>query len=113
MGLVEHFDPPIQIFQKHLELLKPNGYLVIGVPNLFSLLYKSLQYLVNKQWLDIHKKFLPEHLFKFIGGRKLKTLFCGYVGVFNLYLLGISKSKKSTHKFIKLSQIAADKLHSK
>ncbi|GAI46657.1 unnamed protein product, partial [marine sediment metagenome] len=28
----------------------------------------------------------------------------------NLYLLGVSKSKKSTHKFIKLSQIATDKL---
>jgi 2-polyprenyl-3-methyl-5-hydroxy-6-metoxy-1,4-benzoquinol methylase len=32
-GFIEHFDNPENVIQKHLDLLKPGGILIVGVPN--------------------------------------------------------------------------------
>jgi SAM-dependent methyltransferase len=33
LGFIEHFDDPVEAFKRHLEFLRPDGTLVIGVPN--------------------------------------------------------------------------------
>ena len=33
-GFIEHFDEPVDVVRKHMELLKPGGLLVLTVPNL-------------------------------------------------------------------------------
>lgn len=46
-GLIEHFDDPRPIVQRHLDLIKPGGVLLITVPN-FGGIYGRLQ-----RWCDI------------------------------------------------------------
>ena len=43
MGLIEHFSNPEKIIDKHIELLKPGGILIITVPNLKDSLYYGLR----------------------------------------------------------------------
>lgn len=45
-GFLEHFTSWQEMLQKHIQLVKPGGYLVISVPNL-----RNFQYLLHK-WLD-------------------------------------------------------------
>lgn len=47
MGLIEHFFNPEKIIDKHIELLKPGGILIITVPNLKGSLYYTLRKLLG------------------------------------------------------------------
>jgi SAM-dependent methyltransferase len=38
LGFIEHFDDPVQAFDRHLAFLRPGGTLVLGVPNFRGLL---------------------------------------------------------------------------
>ena len=42
MGLIEHFFDPDKIIDKHIELLKPGGILIITIPNFKGSLYYGL-----------------------------------------------------------------------
>lgn len=42
-GLVEHFEDTEPILRAHLRLLRPDGWLVIGIPNMYSFSYRHLQ----------------------------------------------------------------------
>ncbi len=41
LGFIEHFDDPLPAVAKHLELVKPGGILLLGVPNLGGI-YKTV-----------------------------------------------------------------------
>ena len=41
LGFIEHFDDPVPVVAKHLELLKPGGLLLLGVPN-YSGIYRPV-----------------------------------------------------------------------
>lgn len=86
-GFIEHFSDPQEVIQKHINLLKPKGTLVIIIPN-FRRFNKFLQSLfckeiIAKHNLDIMEKQEFLALFK---GKGLKTLYCNYFGTFNLGL---------------------------
>ena len=108
-GLVEHFDPPTHIIQKHLQALKTKGYLIIAVPNIKKAVYGPLQKLVHRVnpagYIHISAKELYSYLDK-----KMEVIFCDYVGVFNLYLLNIPSEKLCLPKIITFTQTVIDKL---
>ena len=83
MGLVEHFEELSGVVGKHVELLRPGGLLVIGMPNLRGinrfflerlapdmLGNHNLDSMVVANWKGFEDEF------------KLETLFKGYVGGF-------------------------------
>jgi 2-polyprenyl-3-methyl-5-hydroxy-6-metoxy-1,4-benzoquinol methylase len=45
LGFIEHFDNPKSIIAKHLEVLKPGGIILIGVPNLSGIYHVFLKHL--------------------------------------------------------------------
>jgi 2-polyprenyl-3-methyl-5-hydroxy-6-metoxy-1,4-benzoquinol methylase len=52
-GLIEHFENPLEVIQKHIELLKPGGVAVIAIPN-YGGIYGQIQKKIDKENLLIH-----------------------------------------------------------
>jgi SAM-dependent methyltransferase len=109
LGLIEHFNPPDEILEKHLELVRKGGYVVIGVPNIKKAIYGHLQRLINKKnlagYIHISATDLVDRL-----KEKIEIIFCGHVGVLTLYLLNIPPHKIFVHKIIGITQFALDKI---
>lgn len=63
VGLIEHFTDTVEVIQKHLNLLKPGGYLVLVIPNhqgLYGRILKTMnpkKYQIHNRmgYADIHK----------------------------------------------------------
>lgn len=53
-GFIEHFKNISEILRKHLELLKAGGMIVIDVPNLNSIIYRSLYKILEPGTLENH-----------------------------------------------------------
>ena len=87
-GFIEHFDDCENVVDKHLNLLKKDGYLLITIPNFRGFVNFNLLRFFNKEIIEIHnleimddKKF--EKLFDMEG---LTKLYCDYYGVFTFRL---------------------------
>jgi 2-polyprenyl-3-methyl-5-hydroxy-6-metoxy-1,4-benzoquinol methylase len=52
-GLIEHFDDPSTVIQKHVELVKPGGIAIIAIPN-YGGIYGRLQRKLDYENLQIH-----------------------------------------------------------
>jgi len=85
-GLIEHFEDPRLAIERHIDLLSPGGYLVIGIPNLVGLNLLSM-------WL-LRREFISQHNRNIMNVRAMKALFqlptleqrfCGRVGFFQFY----------------------------
>lgn len=110
-GLIEHFDPPVEIVKKHLDLVNRGGYLVLAVPNIKESFYKPLQYLCNPKNMEGYLHISKERLQKFFTAKNgAEILFCDYIGVFNLYLLNIPANRKLIHKLVYLAQNFVEKM---
>lgn len=93
LGFIEHFTNHEEIMSRHVDLLKPGGYLVVGIPN-FSGLNRWIQgvtdrYLTDKV-LDHHNlKVMNVAVFHEVGRRHdLEELYCRYTGGFERGLFG-------------------------
>jgi 2-polyprenyl-3-methyl-5-hydroxy-6-metoxy-1,4-benzoquinol methylase len=64
--VLEHIPEPINLLQECYKILKPNGILTIGVPNLDSLIFCY----IGKYWSQLH---LPAHLHHFRSHSLLKA----------------------------------------
>ena len=84
LGFIEHFADPASIVEKHVNLLKPGGILLIGVPN-----FLGMNYWLNKKLAP--KKLTRHNLLsmdikywhRFEREFKLEPLFQDYVGGFS------------------------------
>lgn len=83
LGFIEHFSNLNDVIEKHLELLKPDGILIIGTPNFLGLNKKVFQRIspdkLSKHELatmDVNNWEMFEKKFR------LKVLFKGYIGGF-------------------------------
>ena len=92
LGFIEHFSDLRNVVSKHLKLVKPNGILLLGVPN-FSGINKWFLKRLDPQ--DVAKHNLNtmdlENWTRFEKEFCLETIFKGYVGgfepwVFNRYI---------------------------
>ena len=85
-GLIEHFDPPDEALNLHVNLLKPGGYLICAIPNLLGIFYPFL-WLCARDHLAAHnckvmRKDSFRRVFEPFG---LEMKFCGYIGAFQFY----------------------------
>lgn len=100
LGFIEHFTDPAHIIKKHVDLLKPGGILIIGVPN-FRGIGHFFQSRIDKRL--VRDKILPSHNLSvmrkqffsaMVSQLQMKRIFLGYVGgfdraLFKSQLLGI------------------------
>lgn len=68
-GLIEHFDNPDKVLEKHIELLKPGGLLICIVPNVCGLQGKIFNLNI---WRP--KKLQSKYLKGWIGGMKIISI---------------------------------------
>jgi SAM-dependent methyltransferase len=83
-GFIEHFDDPHEVVKRHVDLLKPGGYLIVSIPNKRGV-NRLLAQLFNRRGLAMHNLDIMRldtfrHLFDI---PSLHTLHCGYLGVFS------------------------------
>ena len=83
LGFIEHFDEPVNAVAKHLDLLKPGGILLLGVPNYSGIYRKVLKRLApsieqthNMKSMDLSTWNL------FVEKLPVEPLFTGYIGGF-------------------------------
>ena len=92
-GFIEHFDNPDIVFQKHLDLLKKNGKLFIGIP-IFKGLTGFLQMMNNPGILDYHNlKIMNLDYFKSAQNKfDINGLKIDYLGGFDVNMIFQLKS---------------------
>jgi len=107
LGFIEHFKDPISLLDKHLFILKEDGFLIIGVPN-FTGINKYLQKNVDK-YLEPQEKILSTHnlttmkkefFIEYAKNRELDLVFMSYIGGFEPTLFNFNPIKKKIWRII-------------
>lgn len=113
-GFLEHFDNPLEVIEKHVNLLKPGGTLVVEVPNFRGFNYWLGNYfdpgLKAHHNLEIMKKQNFSELFNKLG---LEQQFCDFFGTlyFGLYFnRGHNKFKHLIRRFLVRFQVVLNLL---
>jgi 2-polyprenyl-3-methyl-5-hydroxy-6-metoxy-1,4-benzoquinol methylase len=93
-GFIEHFSDTRDAIDKHLSLLKPNGYLFITVPNFRGLNYLLVSlfapHTIKAHNLSIMKK---SNFLKLFEPAKVDIVRCQFIGTYNFGLIyGTNKS---------------------
>jgi SAM-dependent methyltransferase len=87
-GFVEHFENPIPVFDRHYDLLRPGGLLVVSMPNL-RYGQKVLRLLLGQaDTLDYHNLRVmdPEVWIQLARTKGMRILSAGYVETFDFWL---------------------------
>jgi SAM-dependent methyltransferase len=86
IGLIEHFTETEAIIRRHLDFVKPGGYLVLSVPNMAGKFNHSLLRLARmQQFLSVHNlKVMKSEVFQSIAqAHNLDIVFLNYIGGFD------------------------------
>jgi SAM-dependent methyltransferase len=101
LGLIEHFENPELVVSKHVELLKPGGILLLGVPNLTGIYHLFLKVLApshdknhNLSTMDILNWKIFETKLHLI------PIFKGYVGGFEPVIMKKMENKNPPSYFL-------------
>ncbi len=99
-GFIEHFFNVKKVIEKHLNVLKKEGFLIISIPNIKGFNY-VLAKTFNKSIIKQHNlKIMTKNTFAALfKDNNLKNLFCDYYGTFKFGL--ISAKEGSILRFIK------------
>ncbi len=97
-GFVEHFEDVKSVIDKHMQLLKPDGYLVVTIPNL-SGFNNLLGRLFDEDAIPRHNvSIMRQSVYRQLFNRNdLQTIFCDYYGTFSFYLFTAGESSLRKH----------------
>ncbi len=113
-GVLEHFDDSKEAVEKHINLLKDGGFLVITIPNIRGLLNRVLTSYFNEMIIPYHNLDIMDKpaFVKLFKTKKLRTVHCGYYGIFNLGLLNVphNSNKRRLLRFCYTIQFGIDML---
>lgn len=104
MGLIEHFEDVSGVIKKHLDLLKPGGTLLLGLPNFRGINHLFLRWLAPNLLKQHNLKTMDTRTWKsFEKEFDLEPIFKGYVGGFEpmTFMLQEKKSFLSNLLFLK------------
>lgn len=93
-GFVEHFQYPQEVIDKHLQLLKPGGLLIVSIPN-----FRKINYLLARLFipsvLPLHNLEIMDkkNFTKLFYSNRLEMLYCDYFGIFTFNLFGKAEKK--------------------
>jgi len=83
LGFIEHFDDPLMVAAKHLELLKPGGILLLGVPNYSGIYEKFLKRMAPSIMTTHNLKVMDiSHWKEFEVKLPVMPVFVNYIGGF-------------------------------
>jgi SAM-dependent methyltransferase len=90
-GFIEHLDDPRGAIERHLNLLKPGGTLIVQVPNLRGLNY-TIQRVLDPRLLELHNvSIMDRRAFRALfDGARLEERFCDYFGAFTFNLFNVN-----------------------
>ncbi|MBK5257371.1 MAG: methyltransferase domain-containing protein [Vicinamibacteria bacterium] len=94
-GFIEHFKDPGSVVDRHLELLKPGGLLVVTIPNLRGV-NGALTRLFHPELIPMHNLEIMSKVpfFELFDTTKVRPLVCAYVGTFNFYLFNVKEGSR-------------------
>lgn len=86
-GFIEHFTDVAGVVQRHLDLLRPGGLLVVVIPNLRGL-NLALSWLFHREVVAMHNLEIMDRasFLALFDRRQVTPLFCDYFGTFSFYL---------------------------
>jgi len=92
LGLIEHFGDPLPMIRKHVELAKPGGVIVIGLPNLLGI-NKHVLRLTRPEMFGMHNLTTMDTRTwsRFEQAAGLEVLFRGYVGGWEPRMYAVTK----------------------
>ncbi len=100
VGLVEHFQDPLPVLQKHVEILKPGGRLLIAIPN-FRYFHYITRLVADYDCLMAHNTLLMsvKRLQKYINRLNINIDYCDYYEDFDFWIMNnrtdlVSRIKK-------------------
>jgi SAM-dependent methyltransferase len=95
-GLIEHFDDTKAVIQKHLDFLKPGGYLVLVIPNHSGLNGQILKALDQGEY-NAHNRMsyerMEENLKKTGQAELIEGGYYGHIGFWNAGLYSMAQKK--------------------
>jgi SAM-dependent methyltransferase len=96
-GFIEHFDNPTEVVDRHLELLKPGGLLIVTIPNLRGV-NLALTRLFHRELIPMHNlEIMSKTAFsRLFDPAKVRSLACAYFGTFNFYLFNVPTGSRLT-----------------
>jgi len=83
-GVIEHFDSPLIILKKMVELLRPNGILITFIPNTTNFMWQRLYNKVNKNAFKGHKILTPVDIKEYYKILGLTNIEANYLGTFKI-----------------------------
>lgn len=93
-GFIEHFTDVDAVIDRHMEILKPGGLLIVSIPNLRGVNY-GLARLFDNGAIPRHNiGIMSKAAFRKLFDRQdLEAAFCDYYGTFSFYLFTADPSK--------------------
>ena len=94
-GFIEHFEEPTAVVDRHLDLLRPGGLLVVTIPNL-----QGVNLALTRLF---HPELIPMHNLSIMGKapflqlfdtNRVRPLICAYVGTFSFYLFNVKEGSR-------------------
>lgn len=114
MGLIEHFEDVAGVVKKHLDLLKPGGILLLGLPNFRGVNHLFLRWLAPDLLKQHNLKTMDIRTWKsFESEFKLKTIFKGYVGGFEPMTFMVQEKKSFLRNLLFLKARVLNKIFHK
>ena len=94
-GFIEHFESPAPVVNRHLELLKPGGLLIVTIPNLKGV-NLALTRLFHRELIPMHNvEIMSKAAFaRLFDPAKVRALTCRYFGTFNFYLFNVPRGSR-------------------
>jgi len=94
-GFVEHFEDPARVVDRHLELLKPGGLLIVTIPNLRGV-NGALTRLFHPELIPMHNLGIMTmaSFARLFDAARVRRLACAYVGTFSFYLFSVKAGSR-------------------
>lgn len=98
IGFIEHFADVHDVVDRHVELLRDGGRLLVVIPNLRGI-NRLLARMAHPGLIDIHNTAIMDvHRFTVLfDAQPLRPVFKGYLGVFSLRLLNTRPESRRRH----------------
>jgi SAM-dependent methyltransferase len=101
LGFIEHFTNWTDVIGRHAELVKENGWLLIGAPNYAGIVQRVLHKLLEEDNYKTHvtASMSPAVWKKILEGAGFEVSFAGTVGAFDLWTRGTENLPRITQEF--------------
>lgn len=105
-GFIEHYDDVKSVVDRHLDLIKSGGYVIVSIPSLVGL-NKILAKFFNVDSYNLHNvSIMDKKVFAdLFDDKKVGKVYCDYVGIFSFGLFNTNKKwKYFLHRILLLVQ---------